>query len=161
MGFVNHEKYCKGLLRAEPASLSGRIFKLSARVPVMTVPAEHVLAQGSADIAADMRLQERPESFLRGREDGKERETAVRTGCAWRKVYGELFYFGDPESRLPSLDALEEFKPGQPSVYNRVLVYVMLPDGSETTAWVYVAGSDTGRLEEYEGEKWFPDQGRA
>jgi gamma-glutamylcyclotransferase (GGCT)/AIG2-like uncharacterized protein YtfP len=149
-GFPNHERYCKGLLRAEPACLTGRLFKLTAQIPVMMIPDDHVLVQGSADTSADMRLQEQFQSTL------PRWEKSTPEG-GYRKVYGELLYFGDPETRLPSMDFLEDFQPGKPSTYNRVLASVMLQGGSETAAWVYVAGFDTQGLEEYEGEKWFPD----
>ena len=152
-GFSNHERYCKGLLRAEPACLTGRLYKLTAQIPVMIIPDRQVLARGSADIAADVQTQEKQEASLRREKTTLEDITGM-PGDNWRKVCGELFRFGDPGSRLPSIDFLEDFQPGQPSTYNRVLVPVTLPDGSETTAWVYVAGFDVRDLEEYEGETW-------
>jgi gamma-glutamylcyclotransferase (GGCT)/AIG2-like uncharacterized protein YtfP len=156
-GFSNHERYCRGLLRAEPAYLAGRLFKLSARVPVMTVADEQVLGRGSADVGADMELQEKLDAILRERENTKGRDTREVPGGSPRRVCGELLYFGDPVTRLPSIDLLEEFRPGRPSTYNRVLASVTLPDGSERAAWVYIAGFDIGKLEEYKGETWFPD----
>jgi gamma-glutamylcyclotransferase (GGCT)/AIG2-like uncharacterized protein YtfP len=157
-GFSNHERYCKGLLCAEPAYLTGKLFKLTARIPIMIVPDEHILAQGSRDIAADMQLQEKMESLPRkGKPDKGEK--AGMPGGPWRRVCGELLSFDDPETRLASIDRLEEFRPGRPSTYNRVLVSAVLPDGSETAAWTYVAGFDTRDLEEYEGKAWFPEAG--
>jgi gamma-glutamylcyclotransferase (GGCT)/AIG2-like uncharacterized protein YtfP len=156
-GFSNHRRYCKGLLRAESAYLIGKLFKLTAQIPVMTVPDEQILARGSGDIAADMQLQEKVESFPRKGKPDKGEKGGGR-GCIWKRVCGELLFFDDPETRLPSIDRLEEFRPGRPSTYNRVLVSAVLPeDRSETAAWAYVAGFDTRDLEEYEGDAWFPD----
>jgi hypothetical protein len=47
--------------------------------------------------------------------------------------------FDDPAQRLPPIDELEDFHPGNPSLYRRVLLPVCLEDGRTTTAWAYVA----------------------
>jgi gamma-glutamylcyclotransferase (GGCT)/AIG2-like uncharacterized protein YtfP len=158
-GFSNHQRYCHGLLHAEPAYLVGKLFKLTARIPVLTIPDKHILAFGSGDIDTDLQQQEKMESFLRlGSSSAEERASmASIPGDPWRKVQGELLFFDDPEIRLPSMDFLEDFRPGFPSTYNRVLVSVVLPDGSKTAAWTYIAGFDTRDLEEYDGEVWLPD----
>lgn len=56
-------------------------------------------------------------------------------------VLGECLVFEDLEALLPALDALEEcFGPEHPdSLYHRVVVSAMLPDGSTRAVWAYVA----------------------
>jgi gamma-glutamylcyclotransferase (GGCT)/AIG2-like uncharacterized protein YtfP len=150
-GFSNHDAYCDGVLRTCPAWLQGRLFKLSPQIPAMTVPDSDILVRGTAGVVADIEAQEEFESFLRS----KEAEGPGSSGASsWGKVRGELLVFNDPESRLPLLDSLEEFRPGYPSTYIRALVRINLPGGSHTCAWAYIAGSDPTGLEEYAGESW-------
>ena len=150
-GFSNHDAYCTGVLRICQAWLRGRLFKLSPLIPVMTVPDEDILARGTASVTDDIEAQKKFESFPASKETAR---PASRCGRGWRKVTGELLVFDDPETRLPLLDSLEEFKPGCPSTYLRVLVSITLPRGLQTSAWTYIAGVDTARLEEYSVESW-------
>lgn len=53
-------------------------------------------------------------------------------GGPWDTVYGKVLTFNDPEIRLPALDPPEEFQPGRPSMYYRVLLRMKEP------AWVYM-----------------------
>ena len=149
-GFSNHASYCTGVLRICPARLRGRLFKLNSEIPVMTIPDEDVLVNGTSDIAVDMDVQEKFDATLKGRETRAESQG----GSAWRTVYGELLIFDDPETRLPLLDGLEEFRPGQPSSYLRVLVPVTIFGGIQASAWTYIAAADPAGLEEYMGENW-------
>ena len=55
---------------------------------------------------------------------------------AWGAVYGELLTFDDPEPRLSSIDRLEGFRPGGPSLYRRVLIPATV-NGTRELAWVY------------------------
>ena len=55
---------------------------------------------------------------------------------------------------MPLLDNLEEFRPGLASTYLRVLVYITLAGGLQTSAWTYIAGCDPATLEAYAGETW-------
>ena len=150
-GFSNHDAYCTGVLRICSAWLRGRLFRLSPEIPVMTVPDEDILAYGTASVAVDVAAQEKFESFPAGEETAR---PASGCGPGWRKVMGELLVFGDPETRLPILDSLEEFRPGRPSTYIRVLVSITLPGSLQTSAWTYIAGVDPSGLEEYRGESW-------
>src|SRR5208337_876871 len=134
-----------------PAWLQGRLFKLSPQIPAMTVPDEAILVYGTASVAADIEAQEKFESLLRSRQAGGPGPSGA---SSWGKVRGELLIFNDPETRLPLLDSLEEFRPGYPSTYKRALVFITLPSGSQTCAWTYIAGFDPARLEEYAGESW-------
>lgn len=151
-GFHNHDRYCAGVLRIEPARLRGRLFRLSPRVPVMTVPEEDILVRGSADIDADMEAQERFASHPAGGPGASSGVTFVR---------GELLTFDDPAERLPVLDRFEGFRPGRKSTYVRALVVATVEGGPATSAWAYVAGFDTAGLEEYPGESWDPGAHRA
>lgn len=148
-GFSNHARYCRGVLRIEQARLTGKLFRLTPEIPILVVPESAIFARGSSDVGADMRLQDevRP---ARGHDD-------VKPGAAWKTIRGELLVFNDSEKRLPSLDRLEEFRPGRPSTYNRVLVRTTLHDDCRCFAWTYIAGIDTDGLEPYEEETWFPD----
>jgi gamma-glutamylcyclotransferase (GGCT)/AIG2-like uncharacterized protein YtfP len=150
-GFSNHDAHCAGVLRTCPAWLQGRLFKLSAEIPAMVVPDEDILEYGTASVAVDMEAQEKFESQLRIEEAGGQGSSGA---SSWGKVRGELLIFNDPQTRLPLLDSLEQFQPGCPSTYIRVLVFITLPDGSQTCAWTYIAGFDPTGLEEYPGESW-------
>ncbi len=147
-GFSNHDAYCAGVLRISPAWLYGRLFKLSPEIPVMTVPEESILAVGTAVAADDIEIQQMLKSGLRV----QTREAS--DGLAWKKIRGELLLFEDPESRLPLLDGLENFCPGDISTYLRVLAPINLPGGLRTTAWTYIAASWPQTLEEFDGDTW-------
>ncbi|MHC1729687.1 MAG: gamma-glutamylcyclotransferase [Syntrophobacteraceae bacterium] len=152
-GFSNHDRYCSGLLQAEPASVRGRLFKLTPTVPVMLIPEEDVLAYGTTNICADLETQEKFESAFKRQEA---EQTRTEKG-SWRCIQGDLLIFGDPEKRLPLLDELEEFHPGGSSTYLRVLVSTVLREGSRSCAWTYIAGFNTEKLDEYDAGEWFPD----
>jgi gamma-glutamylcyclotransferase (GGCT)/AIG2-like uncharacterized protein YtfP len=156
--FSNHAQFCTGELRIEPALLRGRLFKLNAQIPVMTIPEADILAHGTMDVALDLEVQEKLESILKRNRKGSE-EFVVKS-VDWGTVRGELLFFGDAQTRLPLIDDLEEFVPGGASAYLRVLVNVTLLTGEQTAAWTYIAGFDTGKLEKYDGEVWFPDSDR-
>lgn len=153
-GFAGHDRYCGGGLRAEPAWLPGRLFKLSPRVPIAVLPDDAILAVGSRDIPADLKIQER---FQSEQVEGGTEEEAGSTG-GWARIEGELLVFNDPEARLPRLDRFEEFYPGGESTYKRVLVRITLHSGLRCVAWTYAAAVDTTDLEPYEGRLWLPDQ---
>jgi gamma-glutamylcyclotransferase (GGCT)/AIG2-like uncharacterized protein YtfP len=151
-GFPNHAPYCTGVLRVYPAWLWGRLFELSPDIPAMTVPPEDILAYGTTGALSDIDAQEKFESSLRT--GGTARFESSAGGPPWRKVQGELLIFDDPQTRLPLLDCLEEFRPGSPSTYIRALVFAAMPDGLKTSAWTYIAGFDPAGLEEYSWESW-------
>jgi gamma-glutamylcyclotransferase (GGCT)/AIG2-like uncharacterized protein YtfP len=151
-GFPNYDSYCTGAAGVYPAHLRGKLFKLSAQIPVMELPRQDILAYGTADVLADIETQEDFESLLPTGETS--RTFRSEDGEDWRTIRGELFIFGDPLARLPLIDRLEEFFPGRPSTYLRALVFVTMADGHKTCAWTYIAGFDTGSLEEYPEESW-------
>ncbi|MFZ2446808.1 MAG: gamma-glutamylcyclotransferase family protein [Syntrophobacteraceae bacterium] len=156
-GFANHDSFCGGVLRIERARLCGRLFKLMPDIPVMVVPDREILARGTGNVASDLELQGRFESGASAPPPTGAVSVEPDAACkGWKRINGEVLFFDDPETRLPLIDGLEEFRPGGASTYVRVLVRAALADGSLTTAWTYVAGFDTGELDGYEGETWFP-----
>jgi hypothetical protein len=60
--------------------------------------------------------------------------------AGWQDVQGELQTFDDPADRLAAIDALEDFHPGAPSLYLRVLLPVRR-NAECVAAWVYVEPS--------------------
>lgn len=63
----------------------------------------------------------------------------------WDAVHGELLSFDDPEDRLPALDGLEGFRPGEKSFYERVLIPTTLAEtGTTVLAWAYAIESASG-----------------
>ncbi|MEM5786596.1 MAG: gamma-glutamylcyclotransferase [Syntrophobacteraceae bacterium] len=154
-GFANHDSYCSGVLRIEPAYVTGRLFQLTPGIPAMAVPRVAVLAIGSENAGRDLSVQNgvREAGSGAGQVAGVAEESRAGKGV-WREIRGELLHFGDPLSRIPLLDSLEEYRPGEDSVYVRVLVRVRLEDGSSTAAWTYIAGPSAGTLEPFDGNEW-------
>lgn len=131
-----HDRFCRGLVRAEPASARGTLERLPAGYPRMIVAPEDVLARGSGDLAADARFFAGASPRIRHARDGP-------------VVEGDLLGFDDPEPRLRALDRLEDFRPAGGGLYDRVLIVVRVGERFRP-AWAYVAPlageSDLGRL---------------
>jgi gamma-glutamylcyclotransferase (GGCT)/AIG2-like uncharacterized protein YtfP len=130
-GHANHDRFCRGYLRVEEATVRGRIYDLPFGYPALVVPEEDIRAVGSADPVYDARAQQR---FGRA-------EVHLLDGP---RVFGELFIFDDPEARLPALDRLEGFDPGRPTPYRRVLVPAETSGGDGVLAWTYVTEESSG-----------------
>ena len=130
-GQRNFERYCRGVLAIEPASVLGKLYylsdgrHLSYGYPMLDVPPEHVLAIGTNDFVSDVALMNA--SFA---------HAAAGKGD-WELICGEIHTFEDPNERFTSLDALEDFHPGGPSLYYRVLLRTVSPPG--LLVWTYVA----------------------
>ncbi len=133
-GFANHDRYCRGVCSMEEAAIEGRLFQMPTGYPVLRIPESRVLARGSGDFSADVKL---PERFA-----GDLADTAGRTGRPGTScVHGVLLTFGNPIDRLRAIDDLEEFRPGERSRYDRVLIAVWSRLGQrEQPVWTYVAG---------------------
>jgi len=129
-GWWNHEPYMKGYVAVEPCTIVGRVHLRHTRTPILDIPRANVLAIGTADAAADLETQTRIAASL---VDGA---PLVRAGGEWFDVKGELYTFSDAPTRVPHLDGLEEYVPGAPSLYDRVLAPVGRDNGR--VAWVYV-----------------------
>jgi gamma-glutamylcyclotransferase (GGCT)/AIG2-like uncharacterized protein YtfP len=131
----HHGRFCAGALSADPASIRGRVHLLPAGYPVLIVSASRVLADGTADPSADVETQARAESRLTREPD----LAAEGARGPWREIAGEILTFDDPRRRLPAIDEFEDFHPGAPSLYRRVLLAVRRQcDGRIVPAWAYV-----------------------
>ncbi len=112
------------------ATARGRLYDLPYGFPALVVPEEDVLASGTTNYLADMEKQHIVSS-----------SRALLT--RWDTVHGELMTFDDPEDRLPALDSLEGYVPGEEGLYERVLVPVEV--ASEVVlAWTYRGMGITG-----------------
>jgi len=140
-GHANHDRFCRGYLRVEEATVRGLLYDLPSGYPALVIPEEDIRAVGTADPAYDAARQQ-----TLGR-------TEVRRPEAPR-VFGELFTFDDPEERLPALDRLEGFDPTGPSPYRRVLIPVETPSGAVILAWAYVTEESSGN--HLPGGRWPP-----
>lgn len=130
-GHDNHERYCSGVRRIQPATTRGSLYDLPFGFPGLTVAPGCVLARGTDDYAADARRQ-------------REAEPPFPSGPG-PTVFGELLSFDDPDERLPALDALEGYRPGEPSLYGRVLIPVRCA-GRQLSAWAYALQRPAGTL---------------
>jgi gamma-glutamylcyclotransferase (GGCT)/AIG2-like uncharacterized protein YtfP len=132
-GARNYERYSSGALRVEGAMLRGDLYDIpNMDYPALVVPEETILAYGTSDFVRDAEEQRRlgggPVPLMEG-----------------PRVFGEIFVFDDPESRLPALDRLEGFDPADPSRhYRRVLLPVEPDGGTVLLAWVYVVEKSSG-----------------
>ena len=58
-GQKNHEYFCGAATQIQPATTVGRLYALPAGYPALEVPAQHILAHGTADPLADTITQAR------------------------------------------------------------------------------------------------------
>jgi len=110
----------------------GDVYDLPQGYPALVVPGESIYALGTGyptwDAEEQWRLSRGPVPPLEG-----------------QRVFGEIFAFDDPESRLPALDRLEGFDPTDASShYRRVLLPVETSEGSSLLAWAYVVEESSG-----------------
>jgi gamma-glutamylcyclotransferase (GGCT)/AIG2-like uncharacterized protein YtfP len=128
-----HDRYCRGAVSITEAEVRGTLGRLAAGYPALIVPETEFLARGSEDPRADLEVQERIAASLR---------TEPAASAAGFAVAGEVLELDDPATRLPAIDRLEDFRPGLPSLYERVLLPVRETGAAETSvAWVYVCGN--------------------
>jgi gamma-glutamylcyclotransferase (GGCT)/AIG2-like uncharacterized protein YtfP len=149
-GFWNHDRFCRGVLAVEDATVRGRLFETSSGIPVLLVPEEDILAVGTTNPLTDVATQAHVAARMSNPEPTPDRLPKKGTGAPWGPVYGEILTFDDPVIRLPAIDRLEGFHPGGPCHYRRVLVAVRTK-GTLLPAWLYVADT-TG----YRGIKPLP-----
>lgn len=136
-GEVNHERYCGGYLSTVPATVWGRLYRQSSGYPMLLLPSQHALAQSSGNALADTHsLLELGEQPLPAPIAGL--TSSLLSQGDWQAIEGELLLFDNAATRLSDLDALEEFFPGAPSLYHRVIVPVMASN-QISLAWTYVA----------------------
>ncbi len=132
-GFRNHQAFCREYREVREASVRGHLYQ-GPGYPILEVPEGDILAQGTTDPLADAATQARLSHRLQA---GLQQPPESTTGGTWGTVYGELFTFDDPRTRLPPIDRLEGFRPGDRSLYRRVLVPASV-EGARQLAWVYV-----------------------
>jgi gamma-glutamylcyclotransferase (GGCT)/AIG2-like uncharacterized protein YtfP len=132
-GERNYERYCSGALRVEEAAIRGHLYDiLLMNYPALVVPEESIYAFGTDDPTRDAEGQRRL---------GRGHIPSLRGP----RVFGEIFAFDDPESRLPAIDRLEGFDPADPSShYRRVLLPVETNAGSSLLAWAYAVKASSG-----------------
>lgn len=138
-GECNHDRFCRGVLRVREATVRGRLFDLPFGFPALVVPEESILTTGTADYLADAEEQRSAGPGM-----GQIRENTV---------HGELLTFEDPLKRLPALDGLEGFRPGEKTLYRRVLISAQV-DGETAPAWAYAVERPAG--EHLPGGRWPP-----
>ncbi len=130
-GHANHERFCRGYLRVEEATVRGRLYDLHFGYPALVGDEGEIRAVGTADRARDAAEQRSVSPVGVGPPGGP-------------RVSGELFTFDDPEERLPALDLLEGFDPADASSpYRRVLIPVET-SGGPLLAWAYVVERSSG-----------------
>jgi gamma-glutamylcyclotransferase (GGCT)/AIG2-like uncharacterized protein YtfP len=132
-GQRNYERFCQGALAVREATVRGRLYDLPFGFPALVVPTEDVLATGTGEYLSDAK----PRSHAQA--------GPHELSPYWDTVYGELLTFDDPKKRLPNLDALEGFRPGESGFYSRVLVPATLTEADTTVlAWTYAVDSTSG-----------------
>ena len=120
------------MISAREAIVRARLYDLPFGFPALVVPKADVRAAGTTDYLADARK-------------GHRTEVGPQEAYPVPKVYGELLVFDNPEERLPVLDGLEGFRPGEKSFYKRVLVPATLVEtGENLLAWTYAVESVSG-----------------
>jgi gamma-glutamylcyclotransferase (GGCT)/AIG2-like uncharacterized protein YtfP len=128
-GQRNHERYCRGVVSREAATVRGRLYELPQGYPMLAIPGEG-LAIGTRDAAADVARQ-----LQLAQDSSDDASGAEPIDDDWPAIHGEILSFDDAEIRLPLLDELEDFHPGGPSLYVRVL----LRSQQGQVVWTYVA----------------------
>lgn len=131
-GYNNHASLCRGYASRSTGVVRGRVFDRPEGCPTLFIPMEDVLAPGGADLAADCRL---PENALPPLDTNA---ALTHPPTPWRHVAGEIFTFHDGPDRLRRLDILEDFYPGEPSEYCRVVLPVRTSHGS-VPCWAYIS----------------------
>ena len=154
-GFLNHDRFCRGVLTVEDAVVRGRLFETSSGIPVLEVPEEDILAVGTTNPLADVAPQAHVTARMSNPEPTPDRLPNKGTGAPWGPVYGELLTFDNPENRLPAIDRLEGFHPGGPCLYRRVLVPVQV-NRSVLPAWLYVGEDPISKRFTPLGESCWP-----
>lgn len=132
-GQRNHERFCREALTVREATVRGRLYDLPYGFPALLVPKVDVQATGTTDYLFDARAKSHAQTRPQEKSPGRD------------IVYGELLTFDDPGQRLPDLDALEGFRPGESGFYRRVLVPATPAEaGTTVLAWTYAVNSISG-----------------
>jgi gamma-glutamylcyclotransferase (GGCT)/AIG2-like uncharacterized protein YtfP len=144
-GFWNHDRYCKGVVEVTEGEVLGRLFELATGIPILEVPDNLVLAEGTRDPRGDARLQreaagESWEGLLSPPD-----EPSHTPEYGWGRVKGEIMHFNDPLLRLPPMDHLEGYKPGD-ACHCRRLLYPARSGGCLVPVWLYAGDAARARV---------------
>lgn len=154
-GCENHDAFCAGSLTAENATVRGRLYEHSTGFPILYIPPQDVMAFGTINPLADTAIQSAHDDSLDNSAPwGHDKAAKEAEGKKWRLIRGELFTFDDPQWRLPAIDELEDFSPGQLGIYSRVLVPVFRAQQSAVAAWTYVSATATDQLKPIDKDHW-------
>lgn len=146
-GYRNHLKFCSGYDGLRPAIVQGKMFRQPDGYPMLQVPEKTVLAQGSADLAADfLRFEQVKQTWEQTLANSAIKPSPVDSDEAqgWESIKGEILTWeseGTAEKleRLSRLDWLEDFSPGSPAcLYHRAIVPARVDDLWEPV-WIYIA----------------------
>ncbi len=133
-----HRRLCPRERSVRRARVEGRLFVHRAGYPALVVPRTNILAVATGDDAADVTLEQEARKGVRRLSRVVAVTALFESGGPWGWVGGELIEFEAPS--FASFDAYEDFTPGRPSLFVRVLVRVWPTTGLPTLAWTYVAG---------------------
>ena len=148
-GCRNHQDFCRGYVELLEATVRGRLYE-GPGYPILEVPEADILAHGTHDPLADTATQARLSHWVQA---GLHPAPEGTTGETWDTVYGELFTFDDPQTRLPPIDRLEGFHPGGRSLYRRLLVPATV-GGARQLAWVYAVENPGIRRRRITSGRW-------
>lgn len=145
-GLRYHDRFCSSMLAAKAAVTIGRLFDTPYGYPMMTMPARYHWIHGSSDLVRDMATRLTPPQLPAPPSEDD-------------AVVGELLQLPCEPHIMRALDALEDFVPNQPSLYQRVLAPVWPLDGAPQVAWVYITaaqqiGADWQRMRSWPNEPW-------
>jgi gamma-glutamylcyclotransferase (GGCT)/AIG2-like uncharacterized protein YtfP len=131
-GGRNCVRYCSGALLVEEGAVRGDLYDLpSLGYPALVVPEESIYAIGTDNLAGDVEQQRLGLEHVPSPEGPR--------------VFGEVFVFDDPWSRLAAIDRLEGFDSAAASNhYRRVLIPVETSEGSCLLAWAYAVEESSG-----------------
>ncbi|MFV0347502.1 MAG: gamma-glutamylcyclotransferase [Halodesulfovibrio sp.] len=132
LGGEYHDRFCRDAVAIAPGLVQGRIFERPEGYPTLFVPPGIILAYGTCDRETDATRCDdtvpphlSPQSYLKPRPP-------------WGHVFGQLMIFHRALPYMERLDVLEDFFPGKPSMYERVLVPVWSL-GQLLPSWTYVS----------------------
>ncbi len=126
----SHHALIKDHLRSlEPASVRGRLYRHPTGYPVVAVPKEDHLLNGSSDLASDL---------SRGSRELLQLPLLSLAIPEWSLVTGELLRLPQSLRLLKKLDDFEGYHPAQQSLYSRTLIPVQTQTGL-VAAWCYIA----------------------
>ncbi|MFW5735343.1 MAG: gamma-glutamylcyclotransferase family protein [Oceanidesulfovibrio sp.] len=130
-GYHNHSRLCREHAGSLAGFVRGRVVDRPEGFPTLFVPVDDVLAAGSDDLRADCRL-------IETLDQNSYDMAAIPSREPWHFVAGEVYTFRDGAERLQTLDMLEDYIPGEPSMYCRVALPVRTSHGV-VPCWAYIS----------------------